>query len=100
MRMSDWSSDVCSSDLVEVPVVVRVTDARGASAEAQFVIRVADVAPTLDVTGEASGSVTESYTVMLDSLDPGDDVPVEWIIDWGDGSTATRVAGEIGRAHV
>src|SRR3546814_18817484 len=66
---------------VEVPVVVRVTGARGASAEAQFVIRVADGAPTLDVTSEASGSVTESYTVMLDSLDHGDDVQVAWIID-------------------
>src|SRR3546814_17320629 len=35
---------------------------------------------------------------MLDSLDPGDDVPVEWIIDWGDGSTATRVAGDVSSA--
>ena len=76
-----------------VPVVVRVTDAGGAAAERSFAIAVRDVAPTLSVTGEASGTVAQSYTVLLGAFDPGQDTPIEWIIDWGDGSTPTRVVG-------
>ncbi|WP_207797304.1 PKD domain-containing protein, partial [Sphingopyxis granuli] len=76
-----------------VPVVVRVTDAGGASAELAFAIAVRDVAPTLSVTGEATGQVAQSYTVLLGAVDPGQDTPIEWIIDWGDGSTPTRIVG-------
>src|SRR5690606_23215986 len=75
------------------PVVVRVTDAGGASAELASAIAVRDLAPTLSATGGATGQVAQSYTVLLGAVDPGQDTPIDWIIDWGDGSTPTRIVG-------
>src|SRR3546814_14864958 len=34
MRISDWSSDVCSSDLLRHPVLLREADVAGAGADA------------------------------------------------------------------
>ncbi|MFA7602961.1 MAG: Ig-like domain-containing protein, partial [Novosphingobium sp.] len=79
-------------------VTVRVTDGAGASDEKTFTIRVRDVAPVLTVTGGDTGYTASSYTVMLGSFDPGQDAPIEWIIDWGDGTTPTRVAGDAATA--
>ena len=73
---------------------VRVTDAEGAAAEGGFTVTVADVAPTLIVEGEAAATAGSSYMVLLGASDPGDDAPIEWLIDWGDGTVPTRVAGD------
>ncbi|HEY6817505.1 MAG TPA: putative Ig domain-containing protein [Croceibacterium sp.] len=72
---------------------VRVTDALGASDEETLAIEVADVPPTLALTGATSTVAGSSYTVLLGVTDPGADTPIEWVIDWGDGTTPTTVAG-------
>ena len=82
----------------EVEIVARVTDAAGAAGETRFSIRVRDVAPTLSVVGDATVRTASSYTVLLGAFDPGDDTPIEWIIDWGDGTAPTRVAGDAASA--
>src|SRR3546814_2454149 len=38
MRISDWSSDVCSSDLLDTPPVLPVDDSRVISAQADGVV--------------------------------------------------------------
>src|SRR5690606_22009554 len=73
--------------------IVRVTDAAGAFDEASFTLGVTDVAPTLGLLGENATVAGSSYPVALSAPDPGDDTPVEWVIDWGDGTTLTTLAG-------
>lgn len=73
---------------------VRVTDEHGASDTRSFTIAVADVAPTPSVTGAAVTDVGLGFTVALGLFDPGDDMPIEWLIDWGDGTAPVSVAGQ------
>src|SRR3546814_10737872 len=77
---------------------VRVADAEGAGAEGTFTVTVADVAPALTVAGDPGATAGSSYTVLLGASDPGDDAPIEWLIDWGDGTAPTRVAGDAAEA--
>src|SRR3546814_12582233 len=60
MRISDWSSDVCSSDLAEpaVPLTVTVTDSAGNTFTQDFEIAVNDQAdaPAVDLNGPEPGS--------------------------------------------
>jgi hypothetical protein len=77
---------------------VRIDDGKGGSDEETFTISVADVAPTLSAGGGASTVVNETYTIALGSTDPGQDTPVEWIIDWGDGSATTSIGGSASAA--
>jgi len=72
---------------------VRVTDPQGAFDEQRFDVTVTDVAPVLSATGNAQTVVGTGYTLTLGSVDPGFDPPIEWIVDWGDGTPASRVAG-------
>ncbi len=74
-------------------MTVRVTDPEGASDEVSFNIGVTDVAPTLSVAGDAATGAGLPYQLVLASSDPGDDTPIEWIIDWGDGSAVQVLSG-------
>lgn len=71
---------------------VRVSDG-GSSTDAVLTVVVANVAPTLTVTGEPEALSGQPYTLALAAADPGEDTVTEWIIDWGDGSAVERVAG-------
>jgi hypothetical protein len=74
-------------------VTVRVTDPAGASDERSYTIRVVDVAPRLVVAGPEAVEAGATYTLNLAASDPGQDPLLGWVIDWGDGTTPTSVAG-------
>src|SRR3546814_1585674 len=50
------------------------------------------------VTGVQTCALPICYTVLLGASEPGDDAPIEWLIDWGDGTAPTRVAGDAAEA--
>ncbi|WP_353955672.1 putative Ig domain-containing protein [uncultured Sphingobium sp.] len=82
----------------EAAFTVRVTDPHGAQVEQSFNVAVADVAPVLSVFGLTTILTGKTYTIALGSSDPGDDRPIEWVIDWGDGTTPTSVEGSASAA--
>jgi len=82
-------------------VTVRVTDAAGAIAEQSFRVSVSDAAPHVLLTGPATATDGEPYTVRFGVTDPGDDTVSEYVIDWGDGSPPETFAGSASEAtHV
>jgi len=70
-------------------VSLTVSDGDGGSATQSASISVANVAPTLTLTGPASINEGSTYTLNLGSSDPGSDTIQGWTIDWGDGTTST-----------
>ncbi|TCO80767.1 intein/RHS repeat-associated protein [Plasticicumulans lactativorans] len=77
----------------DVAFTVEVSDAGGARATQSFVAHVANVAPTLAITGPAVARSGEPYTLALAHSDPGADTVGLWQVDWGDG-TQTVVLGD------
>jgi PKD repeat protein len=65
-----------------------------------FDISVANVAPTLGVTGPAISLEGETYTVNLSVSDPGQDTLTGWTIDWGDGSSSNHAGNASSAGHV
>ncbi len=62
------------------------TDEDGTFASNSLLVTVANVAPTLVISGAASTDEGAVYTLNLSSSDPGNDTITSWTIDWGDGS--------------
>ncbi|HSF16332.1 MAG TPA: PKD domain-containing protein [Vicinamibacteria bacterium] len=57
-------------------------------------VTVANVAPNIALAGAASVDEGSAFTLSLGAvLDPGDDTVMEYIVDWGDSSTQTFLAG-------
>jgi hypothetical protein len=56
-------------------------------------VAVANVAPTLSISGPASINESALYTLNLSSTDPGADTISQWAINWGDGSAVQTVTG-------
>ena len=55
-----------------------------------FNVGVANIAPTIELQGASESAVGETYTLTLaDIIDPGDDTPTQFIVDWGDGDSET-----------
>src|SRR5204863_4089054 len=52
-------------------------------------LSVANVAPTLTLTGAAGGNEGSQYTLNLASSDAGPDTISSWKISWGDGNVQT-----------
>src|SRR3546814_19914258 len=99
MRISDWSSDVCSSDLVEAPVVTDLAIARDGH-RALYVIRHADLATNAKrsrlhrvdlATGADQELRTSPWFSQLQAI-PG---PDDWSVlaDLGEGVQLSRVDG-------
>ncbi len=64
-------------------------------------VSVQNVAPTISFTPPAQVNEGESFEILLESTDPGDDVIDRWEIDWGDGSEIETIDGGLRRAsHV
>src|SRR3546814_6948001 len=61
MRISDWSSDVCSSDLPEILVQVRKGNARRTAAAGQVVDEL--VADGVDVGGQVGADIGEATLI-------------------------------------
>jgi VCBS repeat-containing protein len=76
----------------EEAVVIRATDSQGQSSDHAYKISVSDVAPTLVLSGPAAAEVGANWTLTLGSSDPGNDPPLHWTVDWGDGKT-DRIEG-------
>jgi hypothetical protein len=62
-------------------------------AERSFTIDVANVAPSLTLSGDPSVLRGDPYTLNLAATDPGLDTISGWTINWGDGSPLQNVAG-------
>src|SRR3546814_3939096 len=109
MRISDWSSDVCSSDLAAVagtPFTISAETTNGGTVDDQTitltetqenVAAVTEVLATgsIDVTGgTASIGVNTVASITVDGVDI-----LGSAVDWTGSNSATATA-EIGRAHV
>ena len=69
-------------------VTVTVADDDGGSASARTAISVANLAPTLALSGAESVAEGSTYELALGPLqDPGTDQAMSFVIDWGDGSS-------------
>ena len=60
------------------------TDEDGTFSSNSLSVTVANVAPTLTISGAASVAEGGLYTLNLSSSDPGADTITGWTIDWGD----------------
>ena len=69
-----------------------------------FAVTVLNVAPTIALTGSESVEEGETFSLTLGAVtDPGQDTVSGYIINWGDGTSTSLGAGEIGAgviAHV
>ena len=89
---SDTSVDISNTfaDGDAAPTVsVTITDEAGESDTESFTVNVANVAPTIALSGDASVEQGSTYTLTLgDIVDPGDDTLVNngITVDWGDGT--------------
>lgn len=67
-------------------VKVAVDDGHGHVVTATAALTVANVAPTLSLSGPASVNEAAPYTLNLLSSDSGADTITKWTINWGDGT--------------
>jgi PKD repeat protein len=66
-------------------VTVTINDNNGGTDTETFLVTVANVAPSLTISGAASVDEGSLYTLNLSFFDPGDDTITSWAINWGDG---------------
>jgi hypothetical protein len=87
---TDSAAAIPASLLADGPAThtlrARITDKDGGFTEYTAPLIVTNVAPTIQVTGSASGAVAEPYSLALSATDPGRDTISTWTIDWGDGT--------------
>lgn len=77
---------------------VRVTAmVGGASYVGEQVLTVANVAPTIALTGGANPSEGSPFMLSWTAIDPGHDTISQWKVEWGDGTTST-FAGDVSSA--
>src|SRR3546814_10007974 len=113
MRISDWSSDVCSSDLDKSVLVTGAAGGVGKAIARRFAEQGASVLVT-DIDARAAGQVAEAIggqgRARAATLDVGDAASIEFavasIVGWtGRLDVVVHAAGmwaggKIGRAHV
>ena len=80
-------------------VTVRVSDGV-ASVQRTFQIQVHNVAPSLNVAGDAQVLLGQSYVLSLGATDPGQDTVSAWDINWGDGNLQTMAGNATSVSHV
>ncbi|MGE5376114.1 MAG: Ig-like domain-containing protein [Bacteroidota bacterium] len=81
-------------------VSVRVKDSDNAySNTSSIIVAIANVAPTLTISGNADVDEGSLYTLNLSSSDPGTDTIAHWTIDWGDGSVQTVTSNPSSATH-
>src|SRR3546814_3983489 len=107
MRISDWSSDVCSSDLVEA-AEIEVREKEDASPVTE-----ADEATEAFILGALNTLTPDIPVVAEEAMAAGEEPVIEgnrfWLVDPLDGTKAflnrngeftVNIALKIGRAHV
>ncbi len=80
-------------------VTVTINDNNGGTDTKTFLVTVANVAPSLTISGAASVNEGSPYTLNLSSFDPGDDAIAQWVITWGDGDVETVLGNPTSVAH-
>ena len=83
-------------------ITVTANDGDGGITSQTQGVTVNNVAPTMAVSGNAATFTGQAYTLNLGAVvDPGQDTPVSYLIDWGDGSAVQTVAaGSATATHV
>src|SRR3546814_15179307 len=77
MRISDWSSDVCSSDLGVIPLERYVIDGMMTSAQAGFLVRAVRERQNVLIAGAtSSGKTTLANALLAEIAATGDRVLV------------------------
>jgi len=85
--------------LANVTIVATATDEDGTYAANDLAVSIANVAPTLVISGPTQIDEGAVYTLNLSSSDPGQDVITSWDIDWGDGVVETVAGGTTSVTH-
>jgi uncharacterized delta-60 repeat protein len=80
--------------------LVGATDEDGTYAVGSRNVTVANVAPTLGVTGAGSVDEGSAYALNLSASDAGRDTISSWSIDWGDGVVETIAGDASSASHV
>ncbi|MEA2735262.1 MAG: hypothetical protein QOE14_1713, partial [Humisphaera sp.] len=80
-------------------IALRVTDIDGNTNTTTTTITVNNVAPTITLAGAESIADRSPYTLNFSATDPGADTISNWLIDWGDSTAATSVAGSVTSAN-
>ena len=86
---ADTSFTFTPDDDASYVVSLKVTDSAGYETTVTETIAVANVAPTLTLTGDATVDEGSVFTLSLSATDPGADTITQWDINWGDGQTET-----------
>ncbi|MCC6007963.1 MAG: tandem-95 repeat protein, partial [Rhodobacteraceae bacterium] len=82
-------------------IVIAARDGAGAESTAGFIVNVANVAPSITLSGSSDTRVNETYALNFSITDPGQDVVSRIEVDWGDGSPVQVLDGDATRAtHV
>ncbi|KPF46999.1 hypothetical protein IP80_15035, partial [beta proteobacterium AAP65] len=83
-------------------ITVTANDGDGGITSQTQGVTVNNVAPTMAVSGNAATFTGQTYTLNLGAVvDPGQDTPLNYLIDWGDGSAVQTVAaGSATATHV
>ncbi|HEX6960779.1 MAG TPA: PKD domain-containing protein, partial [Lacipirellula sp.] len=74
-------------------------DEDGAYDANTLVVAIANVAPTVAVSGNAAVNEGAAYTLNLSATDPGADTVFEWLINWGDGTVETIAGNPASTTH-
>ena len=99
---SGRATHVYADDAATRNIGVTVVDSDGASTSQGKTITVANVAPTIALSGAASAQAGQAYVLNLGAVsDPGMDTVGQYIIDWGDGSGPQTVtsAGNVSHTY-
>jgi len=72
-------------------VRLTVTDDDGSADYVEHDVKIADVPPTVTMTGAAAVNEGADYSLGLSAVDQGDDTVAGWSIDWGDGIEQTII---------
>ncbi len=81
-------------------MTVTVVDSSGGQGSTACLVYVANVAPTLTVSGDPFVLEDDTYTLLLHSSDPGTDTVSSWQIHWGDGQVETVSGNPPSVGHV
>jgi 6-phosphogluconolactonase (cycloisomerase 2 family) len=81
-------------------VTLVVADDNGGSYRMSASLTVANVPPTVSVTGTSAATIGQTYTLAFSATDPANDPVSGWQVDWGDGTIQTFAASATGASHV
>ncbi|MCA9169329.1 MAG: hypothetical protein KDB23_16760 [Planctomycetales bacterium] len=82
------------------PILVSATNNGGVTTTETILLEVLDVAPTINLTADATVQVGDTYEVEFSAADPGDDAIIKWLVNWGDGTLQEYGSGVSSAQHI